>query len=327
MPESIFDFPAYTASYGLANGHFQTIFPHLMRRVRVPFVRSRLELDDGDFLLLDTLAQESKGAPWLVISHGLEGSSDAHYVHGIARVFHAAGWSVQAWNFRSCGGEMNRLPRFYHSGAYDDLQRVVEHVEKTHGAEAIFLTGFSMGGNKTVLALADNKLSPAVIGGAAYSVPLDLTSSAFQLSRPAQRVYMKRFLQNLKPKIEYKARKFPKLISATGFDDIKDFHQFDHRYTAPLHGFSSALDYWKQCSSKPALKKLKKPTLIVNAQDDPFLSNSCKDCRSSERSRNLQMELPLSGGHVGFARWRINQPLWTEMRALSFAKNLIAGRV
>ena len=125
MPESLFDFPAYTAGYGLSNGHFQTVFPHMFRRIKVPFQRTRLELEDGDFLLLDTLAQENKAAPWLVISHGLEGSTDAQYVHGIAKVFYAHGWSIQAWNFRSCGGEMNRLPRFYHSGSYDDLKQEI----------------------------------------------------------------------------------------------------------------------------------------------------------------------------------------------------------
>ncbi|WP_222709910.1 YheT family hydrolase [Reinekea thalattae] len=323
MTEAFVDFPAYTAGYGLSNGHIQTIFPHLMRRVDVPFQRSQLELPDGDFLTLDTLAQADRSAPWLVVSHGMEGSSRAHYIQGLAKYFYQAGWSVQAWNFRSCGGSMNRLPRLYHSGTVDDLNSVIEHVVSQHQAEQIFLAGFSMGGNQTLLALADPNLAAQVVGGVGFSVPLDLTSCAEELAKPAQRIYMKRFLKDLKVKIEHKARQFPKLVSSTGFDEIQTFHQFDERYTAPLHGFDSAADYWQRCSSKPALSQLQRPTLVVNADNDPFLSRQSKDCRCLERCKHLQLEIPMSGGHVGFARWRINKPLWTEMRALSFAQSLL----
>jgi len=323
VSQALFDFPSYSPSFGLANGHVQSILPSMFRQVEVPFQRTTLELDDGDFLLLDTLKHQHSDAPWVVISHGLEGSSRRHYVQGMARAFHEAGWNVQAWNFRSCGGELNRLPRFYHSGATGDLKTVINHVISEHSAEKVFLVGFSMGGNQSVLALGDDDLPRSVIGGAVFSVPLDLASCADELAKPAQSIYMRRFLRDLKPKIADKANRFPDIVSLDNYDDIRSFHEFDERYTAPLHGYSGAKDYWTQCSSKNALPVLKKPTLIVNATDDPFLASNCFDCNMSNRSTHLFLETPSSGGHVGFVRWKLNSELWSEKRALAFANYIL----
>lgn len=326
LTQALFDFPSYSPGIGLANGHVQSIVPSLFRQVSVPFVRSQLELDDGDFLLLDTLQQTDPDAPWVIISHGLEGASDRHYVQGMARLFYQAGWSVLAWNFRSCGGQMNRLPQFYHSGAIEDLKTVIRHVSEQQQANQVFLVGFSMGGNQTVLTLADDELPETVIGGAGFSVPLDLSGCADELAKPSQSVYMRRFLRDLKPKIVDKALRFPDQVSLEGYDDIHNFHQFDERYTAPLHGFASARDYWQRCSAKTVLHRLHRPTLIVNALDDPFLSDSCYDCRRHQRCSRLFLETPSSGGHVGFARWRLNGTLWSEKRALAFADYLLENR-
>jgi predicted alpha/beta-fold hydrolase len=322
VTQALFDYPSYSPGFGLANGHLQSILPSVFRQIEVPFERSTLELDDGDFLLLDTL-KTSEEAPWVIISHGLEGSSRRHYVQGMAKIFSDSGWNVQAWNFRSCGGEMNRLPRFYHSGAIDDLKSVMNHVLEHHQAAKVFLVGFSMGGNQTVLTMGENDLPTEVIGAAGFSVPFDLASCADELAKPGQAVYMRRFLKDLKPKVEIKAARFPDLVSIDNYDQIRSFHEFDDIYTAPLHGFSSAQDYWDRCSSKLALKTLKKPTLIVNATDDPFLSSSCYNCSLSNRSTQLFLETPSSGGHVGFVRWKLNSELWSEQRALAFANYLL----
>jgi predicted alpha/beta-fold hydrolase len=318
VTQALFDYPSFAPGFGLANGHLQSVIPSVFRRVEVPFQRSRLELPDGDFLLLDQLKQ-SEQAPWVVISHGLEGDSRRHYVQGMARQFYNAGWNVQAWNFRGCGGEVNRLPRFYHSGAIEDLKAVINSVIVEQQAQQVFLIGFSMGGNQTVLTLAEDDLPTQVIGGATFSVPLDLAACADQLAKPAQSIYMRRFLRDLKVKVEQKAQLFPESVSVDGFDQIKSFHQFDDIYTAPLHGFKDAKDYWQQCSGRNALPHLKKPTLIVNAMDDPFLAATCQDNGRGDRSTHLYLETPSSGGHVGFARWKLNQPLWSEQRALAFA--------
>ena len=321
MTQALIDYPSYTPAFGLSSGHVQSILPALFRQVSVPFKRSTLALPDDDFLLLDTWQQPDSAAPWVILSHGLEGNSRRPYMQGMARAFYRAGWQVQAWNFRSCGGQMNRLPRFYHSGAIEDLKQVIDHVLTVHQARQIFLLGFSMGGNQTVLTLGDQDLPDAVIGGAAFSVPLDLAGCAYELAKPAQTLYMRRFLKDLKVKIAYKAAQFPELVSLDGYDEIRNFKDFDDRYTAPLHGFRDAQDYWQNCSSGPALKRLAKPTLIVNALNDPFLNASCFDCRLHKRCKNLFFETPISGGHCGFVRWRMNQTFWSEYRALAFAEH------
>ncbi len=319
MIQALFDFPSYTAGFGLSNGHIQSVAPTLFRRISVSFESSTLELPDGDFLILDTLKQPDSSAPWVVLSHGMEGSSRRHYMQGMAREFYSAGWQVQAWNFRSCGGQMNRLARFYHSGAIDDLKAVIHHVLNEHNADQIFLVGFSMGGNQTVLTMSEQDLPDQVIGAAAFSVPLDLAGCAAELAKPAQSIYMRRFLKDLKPKILEKSERFPELINADNYDDIRTFQEFDDRYTAPLHGFQDARDYWLTCSSRPVLKGLRRPTLIVNALNDPFLNSKSLACRLERRSPNLYLETPSNGGHCGFVRWKLNQSLWSEQRAVAFA--------
>ncbi|GGX62377.1 YheT family hydrolase [Saccharospirillum salsuginis] len=321
MTHEDLEHPPYVAGLAMANGHLQSIVPSVFRRVTVPFVRERLELDDGDFLLLDQLPSAQPDAPLVIISHGLEGNSRRPYVQGMARHFHNAGWHVYAWNFRGCGGEFNRLPRFYHSGAIDDLRRMIRHgIEQ--GFKHIFLVGFSMGGNQSVLTLAEPDLESEVMGGAAFSVPMDLAACSEQLAKPAQSIYMRRFLRDLKVKIADKAERFPQLVSLGGYDRLKTFKHFDDRYTAPLHGFDSAEDYWARCSSRAVLPKLTRPTLVVNALDDPFLAGPCYQ-RPAKPSPFLQLEAPLRGGHVGFMRWRLNDVLWSEKRALAFAETLL----
>lgn len=322
MNSSELDFPSYTAGVGLANGHVQSILPSLLRKVAVPFERCKLELDDGDFLLVDSLTAKAEKAPLVILSHGLEGNSHRPYIQGMARHFHEAGWHVLAWNFRGCGGEPNRLPRFYHSGAFEDLRSVIRH-GLNQGATQILLIGFSMGGNQTLLTLAEPDLEPEVMGGIGFSVPLDLAACAGALAKPAQRIYMQRFLRDLRVKIADKAERFPDQVSLDGYSRIRNFKDFDDRYTAPLHGFRNAEDYWHRCSSGRVLTRLQRPALVVNALDDPFLAPGCY--RSSGRnSRFLQMESPLRGGHCGFMRWRLNRPLWSEQRALNFAQSLLS---
>lgn len=309
---------AYQAPPGLSNGHVQSIFPTLFRRVRVAFERQVLDLSDGDFLDLDWIRQGSERL--VVLSHGLEGSSESSYIRGAAKLFCDRGWDVLAWNFRGCGGEPNRLPRFYHSGSSDDLEAVVQHAVATGRYRAVALVGYSMGGNQTLLYLSRHVLPAEVTSGVAFSVPCDLTSCADKLAQPGNRVYMERFIRRLGEKISHKASVFPELIDASNYQDIKSFHEFDERYTAPIHGFKDRFDYWDSCSSGRYLSQLQRPALLVNALDDPFLTAQCFPREQAEQSRQLFLEMPEHGGHVGFIRYRINRELWSERRALAFSQ-------
>lgn len=306
----------YTPPRFLFSSHLETIFPALLRRVTIqPYTRERIATPDDDFLDLDWLTQNTDKL--VIISHGLEGDSHRAYIKGMAKVFFNNGYDALAWNYRGCSEEMNRQLRFYHSGATDDLNVVVDHaIDKKH-YKHIFLVGFSLGGNITLKFLGEKRPRPEVKRGVAISVPLDLRTSCEKISRPSNWIYANRFVKSLKRKILIKAAMMPGL-DVTGIKRIKTLLQFDNRYTAPLHGFNDAIDYYTRCSSIHFLKDIKIPTLIVNTLNDPFLS---KECFPSERLKDHQyihLEILLRGGHVGFTQFNKNGLYWSEQRAFSF---------
>lgn len=315
--------PDYRPPLWLRNGHLQSIWPSLFRRVQIeaPSVE-RLGTPDGDQLLLDWYRQGSGRVA--IISHGLEGHSRRPYVLGLTQALLEDGWDVLAWNFRSCGGEMNRLPRFYHSGSTEDLDTVVQHALK-QGYCQLGLAGFSMGGNLSLLYLGEQgeAIDARIAGAVTFSVPCDLAGSADVLAAPGQAIYMKRFLKDLRPKMEEKARRFPGLIDVSGYRNIRTFHQFDDRFTAPLHGFRDARDYWQQCSSLFRLRDIRVPALMVNAADDPFLSAACYPDDPRITGQYVRIEVPRWGGHVGFVDRGPGGTYWSERRAVSFFRTLV----
>jgi predicted alpha/beta-fold hydrolase len=292
----------------------------LRRRFTPPFQRERLELPDGDFLDLDWARQER---PQLaILSHGLEGCSTNGYIRGMAASLGEAGWDALAWNYRSCGAEANRLLRFYHSGETADLALVVAHAAAQY--EQIALVGFSLGGNLTLKYLGEAPPHPAVIAGVAISAPVDLASSAQQLDeRLGNRIYLRRFLRTLAAKVEAKAVHFPEQLDATGARMLRSFRQFDDRYTAPLHGFRDAADYWAQSSARQHLSAIRVPALLLNARDDPFLAPECFPSREAEASAHFFLEAPASGGHVGFLDFAHGLQPWSERRTVHFLANAL----
>ncbi len=308
---------SYKHPFYLFNGHLETIIPSAFRKVGgPPYRRERLELTEGDFVDLDWL--ERKSRQLVIISHGLEGSSNRHYSKGMANFFFKNGWDSLAWNCRSCSGEMNRLPRFYHHGATEDLKAVVDHA-LTKGYETIALVGISMGGSLSLKYVGENagKISPVIKRVVAFSVPCHLASSARELDKPSKKFYLNRFLKKLGKKIQLKAASFPDVISYEGFDQISSFEQFDNRYTAPLHGFRNAKDFYDRASSLPHIEKIRIPTLIVNAQNDPFLPPECFPYDIARESEYVFLETPKRGGHTGFTMSGKKEN-WMEIRAFEF---------
>ncbi len=310
----------YNPPFWLRNGHVQTLWPALFRRIDdVDPVRERLATEDDDFLDLDWYRGGNDRL--LVISHGLEGSSRRPYVMGLARAALRAGWDALAWNFRSCSGEMNLQPRFYHSGATVDLDAVARRALADAAAyRTLALAGFSMGGNLTLVYMGQqgNRLDSRIAGGVTFSVPCDLAASAACLARPWNRLYMSKFMRELRRKMRAKHRRFPEIISLVGLNEIRTFREFDDRYTAPLHGFENAEDYWSRCSSGRFLSNIKAPVLILNALDDPFLADGCYPYDQVRRLPHITLETPRRGGHVGFVSTRRDGLYWSEQRALQF---------
>jgi len=266
----------YRAPKFYFNGHVETIAPALFRRVgKVGYQRQRINLPDGDFLDLDWLKGSSKKLA--IISHGLEGCSYRPYIKGMARAFYQAGYDVIAWNFRGCSGQVNRQERFYHSGATEDLDLVIKHALSMDKYRQVHLVGFSLGGNITLKYLGErgDGICPKIKSAVAFSVPMDLHGCCQQLSKPSNTVYAKRFLRNLIKKIEQKAAAMPGAFSLNGIRKIKTLKEFDNRYTAPIHGFKNAVNYYDTCSSIHFVEDIKVPTLIINAKNDPMLTDSC----------------------------------------------------
>ncbi|WP_119395212.1 YheT family hydrolase [Salinibius halmophilus] len=307
----------YHAGLFFRNAHVNTVAPTLMRKLALPpYQRHMVWLPDGDRLWLDQLSLGRKRC--VIVSHGLEGHSRRHYVTGMARVFSEAGYDVLAWNFRGCGGEPNYQPRFYHSGATEDLDAVVRFALQS-GYEEIAMVGFSMGGNLTLKYLGERQVDSAISSAVVLSVPTDLAGCAHKLAEPENKVYMKRFLRDLKDKVMHLKRRFPNLVDVSDYDQISTFAEFDERFTAPLHGFASAEDYWQQSSANGFLEHINTPVLMINAQDDPFLTDACFPRQAFEQNPNLQLLTPEHGGHVGFMQRKWKQSLWSERQAISFS--------
>ncbi len=307
----------------LSNGHLQTCLPGFIRRVRaVDYWRERINTPDSDFLDLDWAKSASHRVA--VVAHGLEGDSRRHYILGMVRALTKDGWDAVAWNARGCSGEPSRVLRFTHSGATEDLQTVISHVTATGRYSQIALIGFSLGGNLTLKYLGErsSELDPRIKGAVAFSVPCDLQSSSTQLARPINRIYMRYVLTSLHDKIRAMMKLMPGKIDDRGYERLRTFKDFDDRYTAPIHGFKDAEDYWRKCSCRPYLSQIQIPTLLVNARNDPFLAGPCYPVAEAEENPNLNLEMPSSGGHVGFIGFDGDGQYWSERRAVPFLSGL-----
>ncbi len=304
------------------NGHTQTIFPTLFRTIpEVKYRRERLDTPDGDFLDLDWSRVGSRHLA--ILSHGLEGHTDRAYMRGMVRALNRAHIDALAWNYRGCSEELNRLLRMYHNGTFDDLHHVVHHAAAAGNYQTVFLIGFSMGGNMTMLYLGKQaeEVPSWVKAAVGFSVPCDLTDASRQLDRRANAIYMQRFLKSLHLKIKAKQARFPTALDDTDYYKIKTFRQFDDRYTAPIHGFADAADYWRRCSCKQWLTKIKMPVLLVNALDDPILADGCYPVDECRQNPHVILETPRYGGHVGFVAFNSKGCYWSEERALKFIRH------
>ncbi|MGF1532702.1 MAG: YheT family hydrolase [Bernardetiaceae bacterium] len=298
------------------NAHWATIYPYFFRRLEEPdYRRHRLELPDGDFLDLDARGAASRQGALLI--HGLEGSASSKYVLGMGQALQRAGYHVTALNLRGCSGVPNRLPISYHSGKTDDLQAVVLHLLTRYAYDSLALVGFSLGGNLLLKYMGEGQVPERVRAAAAISVPCDLANAVQAIRKSPWYLYW--LLQKLKTKALQRLQELPQgslPFTAEQIKQAKDFEGFDDLYTAPVHGFASAQDYYARCSSGAFLSSITRPALLINALDDPFLGQNCYPEVLNPAVTTLY---PPHGGHVGFADdWRLRAPFWHERQVLSF---------
>ncbi|WP_018477235.1 YheT family hydrolase [Pontibacter roseus] len=305
----------HKSPFYLFNGHIQTIIPSLFRQVEgIDYHRERLITPDDDFIDVDWSRVGAKALA--VLSHGLEGDSHRPYIMGMVKVLNERGVDALAWNYRSCSGEPNKLLRSYHLGASDDLDFVVRHALNNGNYHTVYLVGFSAGGNISLKYLGeDPKQVPSEVKRASvFSVPIDLKGSAMRISR----VYTQRFLKTLGHKLEQKKAMYPDELDLSDYSLFWSFPEFDEKFTAPIHGFTSADDYYNRVSSRQFLKQIEVPTLLVNAKNDPFLSESCFPLEEAQHNPYFYLETPEDGGHVGFAEDLRNNVYYSEARAVRF---------
>lgn len=302
----------------LFNGHLETIIPSLFRKVEgVSYRREQIRTPDEDFLNIDWSTIGSNRL--LIISHGLEGDSERHYVRGMVKLFNANGTDVLVWNNRSCGGEMNLQPILYHHGASYDLDTVIQYVLSLKKYKDIFLSGISMGGAQTLTYLGEKgiHLPKEIKMAAVYSTPCNLPSSADTLKLKENLFYKKRFLGKLKKKMALKGAQYPDLIDLELLERVNDFDQFDTHFTAKLHGFKDAKDFYHAVSPDQWMPNIIIPTLVLNALNDPLLGEACYPIELSKRKKEIILEMPKRGGHTGFVQ-KGDEFTWAEHRVLNF---------
>jgi predicted alpha/beta-fold hydrolase len=312
----------YRAPWWLPGGHLQTIYPALLfKRARVDYRRERWNTPDGDFIDVDFLDGE-RGKPLVVLFHGLEGSSGSHYALALMTHLKRLGWSGAIPHFRGCSGELNLMPRFYHSGDAQEIDWIVRRMAAMRNAAGegdagLFTAGASLGGNALLRWLGESGDSANFVDAAcAVSAPLDLTAGGAALSRGFNLIYTRSFLETLKPKCLKKLEQFPDLYDGAAMMRARDLYQFDNVVTAPLHGYRDVDDYWNRASAKHVLDAIKVPTLVLNARNDPFLPAHALPASASEC---VTLEFPETGGHVGFVTGAPPGNIdWLPRRLLAF---------
>jgi predicted alpha/beta-fold hydrolase len=314
--------PPYRAPRWLVGGHAQTIWPYLLRRAHAVLRRERVETDDGDFWDFDWLdASASRDAPVVVLFHGLEGNAQSHYARALFAHLAEIGWRGIVPHFRGCSGEINRLPRAYHSGDHAEVAAMLAAIRARIGSGAtLYAIGISLGGSTLLnwLGRAQRDAAKVLTAAAAISAPIDLTAAGIAIGQGANRIYTRAFLHTLKPKALAMATAFPELLNSAQIKRARSMWTFDEFVTAPLHGFAGANDYWSRASSKPWLAEIALPTLLLNARNDPFIPAASLP-GPREVSREVVLEQPVQGGHAGFLVGPVPGNLaWLPKRVLHF---------
>lgn len=320
---------AYRRPWWYRGAHLQTVWGPLFRRFGRPRLRrERIRTRDDDFLDLDWLDGAPAAGPLVLIVHGLEGSSRSHYVSGLMQESARLGLAATALNFRSCSGEINRTARLYHSGDTSDLEFVILELLDRQPSRRLGIVGVSLGGNVALKWLGERgeKTPEQVVAAAAISTPFDLAACAAVLDAGLRRaLYTGSFLRSLKGKVKAKAALFAGRIHLPSAFHARTFAEYDRVVTAPLYGFADERDYWSRSSSAGYLDAIRRPCLLINALNDPFLPPCVLPTELVARSPWLEAAFVPEGGHAGFLEGPLGRRSWAERRALAFLARHLRG--
>ena len=294
----------YSPAWWIPGGHLQTLWGKFFRRQSpAPTRIERLDTPDGDFLDLHRI-DSAPGTPRVLLLHGLEGTIRSHYAQGLLNEAIRRGWGADLLIFRSCGTELNRAKRFYHSGETGDLAFVLDKITKEYSTSPLAIAGVSLGGNVLLKFLGERgiQLPSQLRRAAAISVPFDLSRSSLRINRGFSRVYQRFFLDSLRRKAIEKAVRYPDLAPTAKIKALKTLADFDDLITGPLHGFKNAEDYYHKSSSLRYVERIRLKTLLLNAEDDPMLPPEVlhEVRRIAHGNQALELDFPAKGGHAGF---------------------------
>jgi len=323
----------YSPAWWLPGPHARTIWGRFFRRT--PPIETRIErwdTTDGDFVDLVRL-DAPPGRPHLVLLHGLEGTARSHYARGLFLEAVRRGWAADLLLFRGCGGELNLAPRFYHSGETGDIDAVARRLFAADVQAPFLFAGVSLGGNVLLkwLGEIDDATTRRISAAAAVSVPFDLARASRHIDQGFSRVYQRHFLQSLRRKALAKLERYPALAARERIEAARTLYEFDDVVTAPVHGFAGADDYYFRSSSIRFLSRIRVPTLLLSAVDDPFLPSEVLEQVRDAAAPNphLEVEFVDRGGHVGFvsgpnplrpfyyAEWRVAEFLARTLARLT----------
>ena len=311
----------YRAPFYLFNGHLQTLWPvwKTLRKQPIAWPRERWETPDGDFIDVDCINQGAADKPVVILFHGLEGNSQSHYARVMAVALAQANWTGFVPHFRGCSGELNRLPRAYHSGDSAEIDWILKRFKQRDPQRTVFASGVSLGGNALMKWLGEQGATANEIiqAAAAISPPMDVGACGAWLDQGTnRRVYTQHFLRTMKAQSEARLERFPGLFDAQRMRAATTLREFDDTVTAPLHGFKNVDDYWTRASALPVLSGISTPTLLLMPRNDPFLPDACypQTCPTA-----VTLETPASGGHAGFSGGSgASKDLWLPSRIINF---------
>ena len=316
---------AFTPTFWMKNKHLQTLYQTFFRKTTSPiFEIEEFILEDGDFT--EVYWNKSKNAqdttPIVILFHGLTGSYQSPYIEGMMKILVQEGYNTALMHFRGCSGKANKLARSYHSGETGDASYFINSLYLRYPNAKLYAIGFSLGGNMLLKLLGEVKQSTPLNAAISVSPPLELDTCANAIHKGFSRIYERRLVRELNATLikKYSLMDMQNLIGYTTKEvkKFKTFWDFDGAYTAPVHGFDSAQEYYTKCSSRQFLKDIHIPTLIVHAMDDPFMDPSMFPDKS-ELSNSVELELNKNGGHVGFIEGSFFKPkYWLEERVVDF---------
>lgn len=295
------------------NVHVHTVVSSFNEVLPIEFERIEIPTPDDDFLEIDLVLLEDD-SPIVALFHGLEGSSDRHYIRNLMTVLKQSGFSSVALNFRGCGSKPNLQKRMYHSGETSDYDTLFKWIHSCYPEKPIYAVGFSLGGNALVKSLGEEGDEHLVNRAVVVSPPYDLGEGSLNMNRGFNKVYQKRFINTLVEKADQKRERFPDVPQFTG----STVYEFDDQVTAPVHGFKDADDYYTQCSSAQFYKSVQRPLLVIHSKEDSLCPLDYAPFEDIESNPNIETLFTEKGGHVGFLS---SPPGWLNRTILDWLKD------